>query len=118
MTYEMYQSVVNRYVEAFENADMDIIRAIFADDAVVEDPVGTEPREGIGAIVEFYQQGFAAGAKLVLTQPVRVAGSSVAFAFDVVMGDMKISPIDVFDFNAEGKIRHMRAYWGPENMVS
>lgn len=118
MTYDMYQSVVDRYVTAFENADVQIIRDIFAKDAVVEDPVGTEPRRGIEAIVEFYQQGFAAGAKLVLTQPVRVAGHSVAFAFDVVMGDMKISPIDVFDFNNEGRIQHMRAYWGPENMVS
>lgn len=31
---------------------------------------------------------------------------------------MSIDVIDVFKFNAEGKVVSMRAFWGPENMAS
>jgi steroid delta-isomerase len=34
-------AMVHKYVEAFAKEDMDIIREIYADDATVEDPVGT-----------------------------------------------------------------------------
>jgi len=40
----------------------------------------------------------------------------VAFSFDVVMKEVTISPIDVFELNACGKVQHMRAYYGPENV--
>ena len=39
-------AAVHRYVEAFDKADMDIIRDIYSVDARVEDPVGTAPHEG------------------------------------------------------------------------
>lgn len=118
MSYEAFKGIVDRYVEAFDKGDETIIRDIYADDAVLEDPVGSDVKQGIEAIVEFYRQGFASGAKLKLTQPVRVAGNTVAFAFDVVLDDMTISPIDVFEINGDGKIQSMKAYWGPENIQS
>ena len=31
---------------------------------------------------------------------------------------MHIDVIDVFKFNADGKVSSMRAFWGPENMGS
>lgn len=118
MTTETMQAIVNRYIQAFELADLDIIREIFAEDAMVEDPVGSEPKRGMEEITAFYQQGFQSGAKLRLTQPIRVAGNSVAFAFEVVIGDMIISPIDVFEINASGKVQSMKAYWGNDNIQS
>ncbi len=39
-------AAVHKYVEAFEKSDMDIIREIYADDAIVEDPVGTDLHVG------------------------------------------------------------------------
>lgn len=116
MSVEYMKNLVNRYIEAFDQADLNIIREIYAVDATVEDPVGSEIKQGIEEIVAFYQQGFAAGAKLSLTQDVRVAANSVAFAFNVRIGDMTISPIDVFEVNQEGKIQSMKAYWGDENI--
>lgn len=109
-------AVVHRYVEAFDKQDMDIIRDIYADDATVEDPVGTDVHRGIEAICAFYEGGLNSGARLHLTGPVRCAGNSVAFPFQVRMGEMVIDIIDVFEFNDAGKICSMRAYWGPENM--
>ncbi len=67
MDHEEKIAVVHRYVEAFEKSDMAIIREIFAEDAVVEDPVGTEPHVGIDAIEKFYDVGLSSGARLRLT---------------------------------------------------
>ena len=108
-------AAVHKYVEAFDKQSMDIIREIYADDAVVEDPVGTEPHVGIDAVCAFYEGALGSGAKLELTGECRCAGNSVAFPFQVVMGEMRISIIDVFTFNEDGKVIDMKAYWGPDN---
>lgn len=105
-------ATVNKYMEAFSGADMGLIREIYADDAVVEDPVGSEPYVGIDAIVGFYEGAFATGAKIALSGDVRCAGNAAAFPFKVLMEGVDISPIDVFEFNAEGKVQSMKAYWG------
>lgn len=108
---------VKKYVQAFAEKNMDLIRELYADDAVVEDPVGTEPKRGIEAICAFYQTAFDSGVTLEVTEPERVAGNTIAFMFKVVMQGFSISPIDVFELNADGKIVSMKAYWGPENIV-
>ncbi len=105
-------AVVHRYVEAFDKQDMDIIREIYAGDAVVEDPVGTDPYVGIEAICGFYEGGLNSGAKLHLTGNPRCAGNAVAFPFQVKMGeDFSIEIIDVFEFDDAGKVVSMKAYW-------
>tara|TARA_R110000823_G_scaffold210224_5_gene340479 strand:- start:19739 stop:20095 length:357 start_codon:yes stop_codon:yes gene_type:complete len=111
-------AMVHRYVEAFDKQDMDIIRSMYADDATVEDPVGTDLHTGMDAICGFYEGALGSGAKLQLTGVPRCAGNAVAFPFQVSMGDMLVDIIDVFEFNAEGKVKSMKAYWGPENMQS
>jgi len=108
-------AAVHKYVEAFDKQDMDLIRELYADDAVVEDPVGSDPYRGIEAICGFYEGGLGAGVKLVLTGHCRCAGNAVAFRFQVKMGDMTIDIIDVFEFNDAGKVVSMKAYWGAEN---
>jgi steroid delta-isomerase len=106
---------VHQYVEAFDKADINLIKDMYADNATVEDPVGSDPYQGIEAIVAFYEGAFDMGAKLSLNEAPRCAGNSVAFSFTVKVGDMTIQPIDVFEFNDEGKVVSMKAYWGPEN---
>jgi steroid delta-isomerase len=110
-------AVVNRYVEAFEKADLQIIRDMYAIDARLEDPVGTDVREGIEAICAFYEGALASGVTLELTGAPRCAGNAVAFPFLVRMPGMTIDVIDVFEFNQEGKVSNMRAYWGKDNMT-
>lgn len=111
-------AAVDKYVEAFEKSDMDIIKSIYASDAVVEDPVGTDPHVGIDAVCGFYEGALASGAKLELTGKPRCAGNAVAFPFQVKMPGLTISIIDVFEFDETGKVSNMKAYWGPESMVS
>ena len=109
---------VDMYIEAFEKSDMEIIKELYAEDAIVEDPVGTDVHRGIDAICAFYEGGLASGAKLVPTGTPRCAGNAVAFPFQVTMPGMTIDIIDVFEFNEQGKIASMKAYWGPENLTS
>ncbi len=118
MTTQDKIDAVHRYVEAFETGNMDLIRALYADDATVEDPVGTDIHQGIDAIVEFYSASLGKGVKLALSGEPRCAGSEVAFPFQVTAPGMTIDVIDVFKFNDEGKVVTMRAFWGPENIKS
>lgn len=118
MDHEHMIATVHKYVEAFEKQDIGIIREIYADDAIVEDPVGTDPYRGIEAVCGFYEGGLSAGAKLKLTGNCRPAGNSIAFPFQVVMGDMRIEIIDVFEFNDAGKVINMKAYWSEGNTLT
>ena len=108
---------VHRYVEAFEKAELDIIRELYAEDATVEDPVGTDPHKGMKAILDFYGPALSSGAKLELTGKPRCAGNAVAFPFKVVMPGFGAEVIDVFEFNDAGKVVSMKAYWGQENQL-
>ena len=109
--------VVESYMRAFNEQDMSIIQAMYASDAIVEDPVGRDPYVGYDAIMAFYEGAIAYGPSLSLNGQVRCAGNSAAFPFQAKVGDLTINIIDVFEFNDEGKVSHMRAYWGPDNMT-
>ncbi|MEZ5503219.1 MAG: nuclear transport factor 2 family protein [Halioglobus sp.] len=109
-------AMVHKYVEAFDKQDMAIIREIYADDAIVEDPVGTDVHVGIAAVCAFYEGALKSGARLSLTGEPRCSGNAVAFPFQVQMPGMVVDIIDVFEFNDAGKVHSMKAYWGAENM--
>lgn len=109
--------IVNRYMAAFGNSDIDLIRDIYAENSTLEDPAGADPIVGREAICEFYQVAFSVGVKLTLTGNPRCAGNYVAFPFTVKTPDMGFEAIDLFEFNEDGKIVSMKAIWGPENMI-
>ena len=110
---------VKRYLDANSKHDIKPIEEMFDADATVEDPVGSEPHVGLDAVREFYLKGFSSVVKAELTGDVRCAGNRAAFPFYVIakIGDeqMKLEVIDVFEFNGQGKIQSMKAYWGQDN---
>jgi steroid delta-isomerase len=109
---------VHAYVAAFEAADAGAAAALFADDATLEDPFGSDAIRGREAILEFYTRAMQGGAKLALTGPARLAGDAVAFPFtaNVPAANIAIDIIDVFRFGTDGKIASMQAFWGPGNV--
>lgn len=119
-TTEQKLAAVHGYVAAFEAGSGEAAAALFADDATVEDPVGTPIKRGHAEILEFYSGAMATGAKLELLGPPRCAADYVAFVFNVNLewaGQKSvIEVIDTFRLNDDGKVTEMRAYWGPENM--
>lgn len=118
-TAEQMTAIVHAYVDGFAKADPEAIVALFAEDATVEDPVGTPPKVGHQAIREFYTFSVSTGAKLHLQGPIRLGGDYAAFAFQVRLkmgeADATVDVIDVFRFDAAGKIARMEAYFGPTN---
>jgi steroid Delta-isomerase len=119
-TPEHMTAAIHAYVEAFDKGDPEIAVALFADDATVEDPIGTPLKSGIAAIREFYVGSMQTGAKLALQEPIRIGGDYAAFAFQVQLNlngnDLAVDVIDTFKFNEAGKVIEMRAFFGPTNM--
>lgn len=116
---QQMEAAVHEYLRALNASDLDAVVALFADDATVEDPVGTPPKRGIAEIRAFYVGSVALKLSLALEGQVRVAGSEAVFPFSVSFSyqgqPTTIRPIDVFRFNEAGKIVSMRAFFGPAN---
>jgi steroid Delta-isomerase len=117
---ERIRQVVDDYVRLVGTGTADEIVALYAADATVEDPVGSDVRTGHAAIREFYAglEGLQQETRLLAA---RVAGGEVAFHFEIrtSVGDKTytLSPVDAMTFDDDGLITTMRAYWGDTDMV-
>ena len=121
LTPEYMQQVVEDYLAAINAGDMAAVTALYADDASVEDPVGTEPKRG-DDILQFYTNAFSGGAKVELTGPVRISEKAAAFPFraEITRTDgpvIIVEVIDIFEFDPAGKIAKMTAHFGPANIT-
>ena len=114
------EAAVHEYVAAFDASAPERVAALVAEDATVEDPIGTPPHVGRDAILAFYTASMQTGAKLKLDGPVRIAGPFAAFAFSVLLHhegkDQRVDVIDTFRFNEDNQVVEMKAYFGPSNM--
>jgi len=116
------EAAVHAYVRGFATNDAVLISDLFAQNATIEDPLGTPAMAGGEEVRAFYarimQDG---GARLELLGPVRTAAASAAFACASFLTregvERRIDVIDVWDFDEAGKIERMRAYWGPQNVT-
>lgn len=118
---QQMKRAMQAYIDAFNRVDPDAIVGLYADDATVEDPVGSPLKRGRAEIDAFYKYAIKTGAKLSLAAPIRAShGNSAAMAFDVNLtmpqGRAVIRVIDVMTFDDAGKFSSMRAFWGPSDM--
>ena len=120
-TSENMKARLVEYIEAFNAADASRVVALFADNASVEDPVGTSLKEGRSEIETFYTYATSVGARLELIAPPRGShgnSASISFRVHITAQDGRSAHIDVtdvMDFDATGKILRMRAYWGADD---
>jgi len=121
-TPQQVQASMQRYVELVDAGDIDGILALYAEDATVEDPVGQAPFRGIGAIGEFYRQGLGRmKVSAALTGPVRATHNgcgAMPFRVDLTWDGRACSlqVIDVMEFDEQGLIRSMKAFWSEVNL--
>lgn len=118
---KIMKEAMQAYIDGFNRADPAAVAALYADDATVEDPVGSKLKTGKAEITQFYEFSMKTGAKLRLAAPIRGShGNSAAMAFDVELnmpdGAAVIRVIDVMTFNDAGQFTSMRAFWGPGDM--
>lgn len=115
------REVVEAYVRLVADGKATEVADLYADDATVEDPVGTEVRRGREAILEFYGGLEGLEASTTLHQAKIAAGEAV-FSFELVtkVGDKSytVSPIDHMVFDEDGRITAMRAFWDPATDMS
>ncbi len=120
-TPEHITDIVNRYLTAINAGDMHAVMDLYAGNAAVEDPAGTEPKTG-NDILTFYQNAFSGGAKVELTDSIRISAKTAAFPFraEIGQGDGKVlivEVIDIFEFDEAGKVEKMTAHFGPSNII-
>ncbi|MEX0349160.1 MAG: nuclear transport factor 2 family protein [Paracoccaceae bacterium] len=109
-------NAVERYIAALNDADLDALASLFAEDALVLDPLGSPPIRGVDAVLAFFAHGpFLHRIEARLDGPVRFAGNAAAFAFTAHSDGKEMHIIDVFDFNDQGQIEKMVAYWSSAN---
>jgi steroid Delta-isomerase len=114
------ESFVKRYLDTVAGGSAAEVAALYADDATLEDPVGSgEVHIGRQAIEGFYKNLSAAGGGISteLLQ-FRPGGHEAAFLFAItIAGAMRIEPIEVMTFNADGQITSMKAYWSAADIT-
>ncbi len=110
-------AAVNTHLRATTEGNREEWLAIWADDAEVEDPVGSPPHRGIEAIGgPFWAMSRNAAPKLTLLEEVIVCGNEAIAIMQAEVGPessrITLKPVvDHFTFDDAGKITRMRAFF-------
>lgn len=111
---------VETYIAGYANRNIDEVMSIFAENVTVEDPVGTPALVGKAAVRDFMSVAITMRATLRLRGEIRCAGDFAAFPFVVALDyhgrNTEIEVIDIFQFNDQGEVTEMRAFFGPDNI--
>ena len=116
------RAAIDAYTAVFTANDRDGYLGLFADDAWIEDPVGTPRHEGKEAIGVWFAdvRTRASSIELRRTGPVRVAAGECAFPMQarIALGDdiFVADIIDLMTFDDDGSITSMRAFWDPAEL--
>ncbi len=112
------ETFVKRYLDTCATGTPADVAALYAEDATLEDPVGAgEVHIGRQAIEGFYKvmEGADIKTELLVFRP---GGHEAAFMFGLtVAGAMRIEPIEVMSFDADGQITSMKAYWSQADVT-
>ncbi len=115
---ETMKAAMQAYIDAFNSGSAEAVVALYAEDATVEDPVGSPVKRGKAEIRAFYTHSIATGAKLALDAPVRGShGNAAAMAFSARIGPVTVRVIDIMTFDEAGKFTSMKAYFGPGDIL-
>jgi len=121
LSEEHIRNVMQQYVDAITEGDVEGILNLFAEDAVVEDPIGSPPKVGKAALREFYEMTVESVETMILEGNPRARdnwGACAMLAYPAGMdGKMEVETLDVMEFNDEGEVVAMTAYFGDGNLV-
>jgi len=120
---EQITGAIQAYLDSWRDGDTQARAALFADHAVVEDPVGAPAIEGKDAIVAFWQ-GVAAYPTTYqpALESIVVCGNEAMVKFSLTidvagLGSGTVHILENFILDGAGKIVRLRAFWD-ENAVS
>ena len=119
-----------RSMDAVQARDKAAWVANFAEDGIVEDPIGSSPLDpeglghrGHGAIAAFWDKQIAPNRLLFNIKHSYAAGSEVANVGTITIAMpngavMLVDGVFTYAVNDEGKLRSLRAYWEMPAMKS
>ncbi len=122
-TADQIRDAVHTYAELFTAGDREAWLDLWADDATLEDPVGTPAHHGRAGIGGFWDlvHSLAQGIELQILEPLKIAGSEAAFVVRIItdLGDtrMFVDVIETQRYDEDGKLTAMRAFWSPDELA-
>ena len=121
---ERISRAVRAYFLAIRAMDPEAVASTFAEDATTYDPVDSPGITGRDAIREFFSSIYKNFKSVALTEDsIFVAGDGAAVKWtgkgtSANGKNVNFEGIDVFEVDADGKIRTVRAYWNPAEMIA
>lgn len=116
---EAIAQTVSNYLEFLATGTADQVVTLYAADATIEDPIGSDVRRGHEAIHQFYAN-FQDAKKETELAELRVGSGEAAFLWHLTLdaGDSRtrITPISVMTFDEDARITSMRAFWSPADV--
>ena len=120
-TPEQIQGVLDAYVAGYNSNDREAVVALFAEDGELIDPVGAPGHQGAEAIRSFWDMVRSmtdGGIRLTPEHKVVCGSNEAAMVFEINAGKagagMRMTAIDVFEFDDDAKITRLKAYWDME----
>lgn len=117
-TAELIQATIKQYFEATRSHDrVEAMVACFAPDSVSHDPAESPALEGHAALRQYFTHIASLFATVGLTAEFASINGSKAAVKWVGQGmshrgrAVTFEGIDLFEFNADGKIQSLQAYW-------
>jgi steroid delta-isomerase len=123
MSPEIISRGVRAYFAAIRAMDLEAWVATFAPDATSYDPVGAPPTVGHDGLRQFFAAIVGAFKTVGLTEDhIFIAGDGAAVKWTGTGTgkngrNVRFEGIDVFEFNSDGLIQTMRAYWNPAEVL-
>lgn len=113
---DVIRATVDAYVDAYAQNDRSAFLALWAEDGVLEDPVGTPVHQGKEALAAFWDGARELADRIILKpQSVIVAGSEAAMVFEINAhigdGGMVLRAVDIMQCNEAGQLQSVRAFW-------
>ncbi len=125
------QTAFDRHVAAIQSGDREAFLSNFADDAVMEDPVGPSPLDpsGLGhrghdAIAAFWDKMIGPGAVRFEIDRAFVCGDEIANVGTIYnelpdgAGELAAPGVFVYRVNEAGKLVSLKAYWDYDKTMS
>jgi steroid delta-isomerase len=122
VTPQQVTSAVNGYLDSWTHSDAVARAHLFADDVIVEDPVGAAPVVGKAALIAFWQSAAGFPTRYTATLKHLVICGNEAFveftlAIDITgMAPATIAIREIFKLDASGKIISLRAFWDADSV--
>ena len=120
-TPEQVRTAVESYVELLGAGDRDKWLALFDDDAIIVDPVPSDPHAGREAIGSFWSGLNAMADRIHVDQhALHVCGEEAALVYTLTLASggegTAFDAVGIFTVGAGGLISSVRAYWDPTEL--